>query len=586
MARIHSLGILRGHNSGACLARDGEVIALVSEERFNRIKNTNAFPFKSVEFCLQSAGLGINDLDFIVYSSNGIGKSDIADLGHNDVYACTQVNKYSPVAKLLQNPSLYGLSLKLNYSLLSRDLGLDGVRECVSKALGAPPDRILSNDHHTNHAYAAFYGFCPSTQEKTLVLTLDAEGDLSCSKVFVSKDGCLECIASTPGGRSIATFYGIITQLLGMKMNEHEYKIMGMAPYVSEYEKNKVLPVFAGLFSLNDDLTFNAKIEGYVPLYHHLREQLQLKRFDGICAAVQEACEDWSLSFVSKAVQKTGTGRVCLSGGFFMNVKANMKISGLDGVQALYPCPSCGDESLPIGAAFHGYFEACRRRGVRPEPKPLKNLYLGPEFGRDEIRAAMGEAGADSLCRVSEPADMPAEIASLLAAGEVVARFDGRMEFGARALGNRSILAHPSKTALIRLINDQIKCRDFWMPFACTVLKERAKDYLVNPKGIDGSFMIITFETTELARRELAAGLHPYDFTCRPQILSREQNPAYHELIRRFEQATGVGAVLNTSFNIHGEPIVCSPADALSVFKRSGLENLAIGPFLLRKRSP
>ena len=220
MDNIHSLGILRGHNSGACLVRDGEVVALVSEERFNRIKNTNAFPFQSAEFCLKSAGIAVNDLDALVYSSNGIGRADVDNLGHNDAYVSSRVGQYRPVAQLLQNPALYDLSLKLNYALLSRDLGIEGVRACFSKALGAHPGIVLSNDHHTNHAYAAFYGFCPAPEERTLVVTMDAEGDRSCSKVFVSQGGHLECIASTPGGRSFATFYGIITQLLGMKMNE------------------------------------------------------------------------------------------------------------------------------------------------------------------------------------------------------------------------------------------------------------------------------------------------------------------------------------------------------------------------------
>jgi len=581
---IYSLGILRGHNSGACLVKDGEVVALVSEERFNRIKNTNAFPFRSVEYCLSHEGIGVGELDFAVYSSAQIGRHDIEEFGHNDDYASTGVGRYWAIARVLQNSKAYAAALKLNYALFSRGMGEEGVKQCLHNAIKVPKEKALGNDHHANHAYAAFYGFCPQKEDKALVITADAEGDLVCSRVFVSEGNALKCIATTPGGRSFAAFYGIITQLLGMKMNEHEYKIMGMAPYASEYEKNKVLPVFEKLFWVNDDLTVGAKIEGYTPLYYYLAEKLHRKRFDGICAAAQEAAENWSAQLVKKAIAKTGIKKVVLSGGFFMNVKANMKISQMQEVGEIYPCPSCGDESLPIGAAFHGYLKACEKKGAQPKPKPLENLYLGPQFSSAQIESALEKADAHKKYSVEKPADIEKEAAQLLCQGEAVARFAGRMEFGARALGNRSILADPSRRDIIRVINDQIKNRHFWMPSASSILKEREGDYLVNPKNVDGSFMIITFETTPLARKELIAGLHPYDFTCRPQIVSKEANPQYWQLIRHFEKKTGIGGVLNTSFNIHGEPIVCSPEDALSVFERSGLRNMALGQFLVRKR--
>lgn len=261
-----------------------------------------------------------------------------------------------------------------------------------------------------------------------------------------------------------------------------------------------------------------------------------------------------------------------------MNVKANKKIAEIPGLRDLVVCPSAGDESAPFGGAYFGY-----QHLSKTIPQNISDLYLGPDFSGQEIEQAIKEALNKSFT-ARKYNDIEKQIAKLLANGKIVGRFKGRMEWGARALGNRSILMDPSRADLKTELNDQVKSRDFWMPFAATILEERQKDYIVNPKNIKGYFMNIGFDTTGKGKKALSAAVHPYDFTCRPQILRKEDNPDYYKLIKYFEDQTGIGAVLNTSFNYHGEPIVCSPKDALHTFAVTGLKYLAMGNYLITKK--
>jgi carbamoyltransferase len=220
--------------------------------------------------------------------------------------------------------------------------------------------------------------------------------------------------------------------------------------------------------------------------------------------------------------------------------------------------------------------------GEDPNIEPLGPIYLGPAYGESEIDAALRKFGEKYSIRAEGAGDIGATIAELLHKNKVVARFDGRLEFGARALGNRSILANPSDPSNTRKINDMIKMRDFWMPFAPSILSEREADYILNPKRIPAPYMIMTFNTTD-KRRDIQAAIHPSDFTVRPQVLVKTHNPKYWSIIDRFADFAGIGAILNTSFNLHGEPIVATPEDALSTFVRSGLEYLALGDRLVQK---
>jgi len=279
-----------------------------------------------------------------------------------------------------------------------------------------------------------------------------------------------------------------------------------------------------------------------------------------------------------------GGDRVALGGGVFMNVKANMLLAAEDWVRDLFVFPSCGDESNAVGAAYLGYLRRCEETGVPARLRPFGAAYLGPPVTAEEAEAVIRSRDLTSCYAVSEHERIEERIAELLVSDGVVARCAGRMEFGARALGNRSILANPSEPRVVGLINRMIKNRDFWMPFAPTILREREADYLVNPKGLASPHMMLAFATNPKWRDDIGAALHPHDATARAHILDEAWNPPYHRLVREFERRTGIGAVLNTSFNLHGEPLVCSAEDAVDTFERSGLPHLALDRFLISKR--
>jgi carbamoyltransferase len=362
-----------------------------------------------------------------------------------------------------------------------------------------------------------------------------------------------------------------------MKQNEHEYKVMGLAPYAKDYVMSEPYRIYAETLQ-NDGLDFTYKIKPK-DHYFYFKERLDGCRFDGIAKAIQTRIEELLLGWIKEGIKQTGIRTIVFSGGVAMNVKANKRIGEMNEVEDIFVSPSPGDESTAIGAAYMAVAEKLSDRMI----PPIHHAYLGPSFSSREIMNALSEAGAFERYLIKERATID-EIAQILAKGGIVARLSGRMEFGARALGNRSILASPKGFETVRVINEMIKGRDFWMPFTPSILKERETDYIVNPKRLFASFMTIAFDSTSLARAELKGAIHPYDFTVRPQVVEKEINPAYWELIKAFEKITGIGALLNTSFNLHGQPIVNSPRDALKTFAESGLEYLLLNDILVEKK--
>jgi carbamoyltransferase len=312
--------------------------------------------------------------------------------------------------------------------------------------------------------------------------------------------------------------------------------------------------------------------------YRFLQRLLEGRRFDAIAGGVQQFTEHVLATWVQRCVRTTGIRRVAVSGGTFMNVKASKVLAELREVDELFVYPSPGDESNAMGAAYAVY---ARHAGVA-KMGPLGDVYWGPGFGDDEARRALEGFRFSAPVRWTRPPCIERRVAELLAEGTVVARMCGRDEFGARALGNRSILANPSRPDVVRRINEAIKARDFWMPFAPALLEHRAADYLVKPKPMRSPHMMLSFDTTDRAA-EIAAAIHPCDRTARPQEVSAASNPRFHRLLVEFERLTGIGGVLNTSFNLHGFPIVSTPEDGLDVLDRSGLTHLALGDWLVEK---
>jgi carbamoyltransferase len=403
------------------------------------------------------------------------------------------------------------------------------------------------------------------------------------ASVNIGMDGKLKRIASVGRSESLGSVYSAVTFMMGMVPLEHEYKLMGMAPYADPKRAQAVADMLFEYMPLPKSLTWHrAPMKPPSPLiYSYLRKRLELHRFDSIAAGVQLYTEEMLVRWVENAIAKTGIRKLALSGGVFMNVKANKRIMELREVCDLFVFPSCGDETNAMGAAFWQEAELGKSRHL----PPIQSVYYGPDFDPSDTHTAVEQRskGKDWTVKYFADGDIDIHIADLVAAGEIVARARGAMEFGARALGNRSILADPTIPGVVNTINYMVKMRDFWMPFAPMVLDRRAKDYLINPKNIPAPYMILSFDTPKDVRNQMTAAIHPYDQTARPQVLSAAYNPDMYKLLSRFEEKTGRGVILNTSFNLHGLPIVGTPDAAIDVFEQSSLPHLAVGDYLLSK---
>jgi len=586
------LGVYPGHNATAALLKDGQIVACVSEERFSGKKNHLGFPKQAIAWCLEFGGIESRQLDGV-----GLGFQYLAPVFAPFVNEDTALSSLSRVHVGLKRYLLLLRQMEYRFPWLrpvrrfAYDIGTFTIgrraaerdRALLARYLGVDRGKLYPIDHHCAHAVTAYYG-SPYLNEDALVLTLDGEGDRLCSTVSVVRNGRWQRIAQTRSDCSLGWIYLEATRYLGMKPGEDEYKLMGLAPYASGDGVERAYAKLQDAIVLDpkNPLQFHSRFDTH-ETYRFLRQTMDGVRFDHLAAAVQRLLEDRVVAWVKEAIRRTGLRTVVAGGGVFMNVKMNMRIGEMEEVERFFPFPTAGDESTPIGVCYWAALKQAERDGVSVELKPLRDLYLGPDFSEEEALGAIRKGGYHERYRLERPPDMEERIAELLAQKEVVARVAGRMEWGARALGNRSILAHPADPDVVKVINRMIKIRDFWMPFAPSILEERADDYVVNPKRLPARYMAICFKTTPLGRQHLKAAMHPYDETVRPQLVRREDNPAYHRILKAFERRTGIGAVLNTSYNLHGEPLVLGPKEALRTFERSGLRYLALGPFLLEK---
>jgi len=547
------------HNSGAAWIEDGRIIAAIDEERLSRKKNDKTFPFLAVDALLETAG----------------ARPDLVALAHlsRHRFASDMVRGYWTARKSAKNPLFKAyLNSRLSDFPL-RTLGQIFRPRTVPGGLrSVPKDETI---HHLAHAATAYF-CCPWPREAVLTITLDAFGDGHCGSVWIGRDGRLEHKQWLDFLSSVGGLYTAFTTQLGFKPLQHEGKIVGLAAYGRpEPMMSRLREHISGrgsAMTFDSDLMFLA-LTGNRPGTREIFDRLTrgLPRED-VAAGLQAFCEAMVCDFVSEWVQRTGIRKLALAGGVFANVKLNQRVLELDGVENIYIYPNMGDGGLAVGAALNEYAE--RNGGLTPAL--LESLYLGPNISSADAAQALDAAGLVHQ-RVS---DMAQRVAELLAAGKVVARAAGKMEYGPRALGNRTVFASCADPAINKWLNDRLQRTEF-MPFAPIVIEEHAAQYFPRWKSehVTARFMTITYDASEIAKQDIPAAIH-VDGTARPQVLRERDNPEVYAILKAYHAITGVPALINTSFNMHEEPIVCSASDAVRAFQLGHLDALICADFL------
>ncbi len=561
------IGVHDGHNASVAVVRDGRVELALQEERLTRVKNQGDAPAGAARAALALAG-----------------SDRVAAVALNGRYM--NYHQWERAAIQRDYDQSSGPASRLKQPLKNTFLDRAYQRRRATKRasrlneIGFASEQLMPVEHHQAHAAAAYYT-APWRDAKVLVLTCDGSGDRLSATVNVGEAGRLTRLAEISEHDSIGRLYALVTRYLGMAPLEHEYKVMGLAPYgAATRGASEIARRFEELFEFTSSPLVWRRRRGVPSLYaaHGLLEKLLAgQRFDAIAEGAQRFLERMLTAWVGRAIRETGIGRIACSGGVFMNVKANLAILELPEVEEMYVFPSCGDESNSIGAAC---WEAARR-GDRIEP--LGPLYYGDPITDGEAQEALETPARHGRLRCHWTPDIERTTAQALVAGKIVARAKGAAEFGARALGNRSILARADSPSAVRTINEAIKNRDFWMPFAPSVLAEKASRYYEKPKPVDSPHMMFAFRSSPKKRAVFAAAQHPYDFTTRPHEVRAGDNPCYHRLLQEYESMTGEAVILNTSFNLHGHPLVYRANDAVDVFLASGLESMALGNWWVEK---
>ncbi len=575
------------HDSAACLVRNGEIIAAAQEERFSRRKGDEAIPSRAAAFCLRQGGIDASRLDAVAFYDKPLLKLD------------RLLETYLAIAPRGVRSFLHAAPRWSRQRLT--------LEQQLREALGGYQGRMLFAEHHESHAASAFF---PSPFHDAAVLTIDGVGEWATASIAHGQGNRLTLLREQHFPDSLGLLYSAFTHHAGFRVNSGEYKLMGLAPYG---EPRYMEAIYRHLVSLRDDGSFildqryfdymgglamtNRRFSALFGGPPRVPESPLTQREMDLARSVQEVCEEVVHRMARTAMRVTGSRRLCLAGGVALNAVANGKLLR-DGVaDELWIQPAAGDAGGAVGAAllaWHRYFQGARAPdGVHDG---MHGALLGPAYAAPEIRAALDAEGA--VLHGMSRDDVVARAADALAAGQVVGWFDGAMEFGPRALGARSILADPRASHMQATINRKIKFREGFRPFAPAVLAERAHEYfdidrpspymlLVapvaaarrTPAADSGAWGI---DRLNERRSDIPAVTH-LDYSARLQTVTRESSPGLHELLTAFERRTGCPVLVNTSFNVRGEPIVCDARDAYACFMRTDLDVLAIPPFVLYK---
>ena len=590
---MYVLGISRHHDSAAALLRDGEVVAFVEEERLNRRKHFGGFPAEAVRYCLGEAGITLGDVDHVAYFWQRW--AEVANgLKHFVRYWPGTMRALRPIAGADSNGLLatvatdglqrhyddYDVGGALLLHVVRTFLLPKALREATGYA-GPLKLRVHLVDHHLAHAASAFL---PSPFDEAAILSLDGLGsDGTSTLLAVGRGRTIQELRRVKFPHSLGAFYSVVTEYLGFYPTSDEGKVMGLAGYGTD----RYVARFREMVRLRPEGRYELDLSWFE---HHLTGKHRVsdrflrafgpprprvagpvdQHYADVAYALQKTLEETGLHVARWLHEVTGQRRICIVGGVALNSVMNGRILRETPFEEFFAPPAASDAGTALGAALY----AAAGLGL-PRPRG-EYVYLGPRFGDDEIEAAIRRSGLSYL----RPPDIARYTAERIAAGDIVGWFQGRMECGPRALGNRSILADPRSPDSKPRLNEKVKHREPFRPFAPSVLVERAGDYFAS--DYPSPVMLLVYDVLDHRRAEVPAITH-VDGTARVQTVRREENPLYWRLIRCFDELTGVPMVVNTSFNDNDEPIVCSPDDALRCFVKTDLDGLALGPFWVER---
>jgi carbamoyltransferase len=582
------------HDSAVALIRDGEIVAAAQEERFTRRKHDARFPENALSYCLAEGRVELAEVDYVVFYDKPFLKFE------------RLLETYLAFAPRGFKSFRMAMPIWLREKLFLKQL-------LVQELRGRAPshdwtERLLFSEHHLSHAASAFF---PSPFAEAVVLTMDGVGEWTTASLAVGRGSTLRIHKEIHFPHSLGLLYSAVTYHTGFKVNSGEYKLMGLAPYG---EPKYVATIYEHLIDVKDDGSFRLNMEFFdycTGLTMTSDKFAQLlggpprqpggpltQREMDLAASVQRVTEEVMVKLVRAAVRETGICNVCLAGGVALNCVGNGKVLRDGAAKGLWIQPAAGDAGGALGAALAGY-HLFKRGSRRIHPgDAMGGAYLGPEFGQNEIERRLAAAGA--VFEVLDDEALYQECTRALAAEQALGWMQGRMEFGPRALGGRSILADPRSPKMQSLLNLKVKYRESFRPFAPSVLREHVAEWF--ELDVDSPYMLLVADVVASRRRELSESekrllgieklqvprsdipaVTHVDYSARIQTVHEETNPRYHRLISKFHELTGCPMVVNTSFNVRGEPIVCTPEDAFRCFMGTEIELLAIGNCLLRK---
>lgn len=593
---MYSLGLSAFyHDSAAALVRDGEIIAAAQEERFSRRKHDSDFPLNALAYCLETADLSLSEVDLVTFYDKPFLKFERL----LETYVTFAPRGFQSFRK--------AVPVWLKEKLFQKDLLIKALKS-VDPAFD-PADRLLFGEHHFSHAASAYY---PSPFDEAVVLTMDGVGEWATTSVAIGRGRELEVIREIHFPHSLGLLYSAMTYYTGFRVNSGEYKVMGLAPYGEPKYRDLLL---GHVIDLKPDGSFRLD-QSYFDYCTGLRmtndkwdalfggparqpEELLTQRHMDLAASVQAVIEEAVLRLTRSLAAETGIRNLCLAGGVALNCVANGKVLRDRAFDRVWVQPASGDAGGALGAALSAcYLHAGQERPAANGRDSMKGSYLGPVFAQSDIESRLTAAGA-RFTVVSDD-ELITRTADALATEAAVGWFQGRMEYGPRALGGRSILADPRSPAMQKTLNLKVKYRESFRPFAPSVLREDVGDWFELDE--DSPYMLMVADVVEkrrltmskeeqalfgieklnVPRSDIPAVTH-VDYSARIQTVHHETNPRYHDLITAFRDRTGCPILVNTSFNVRGEPIVCTPEDAFRCMMGSEIDLLAVGNCLLRK---